>query len=485
MQGATRFAGEPLRVALVAIARPTFDVPLAQQVADAAVEALRSAGIELVGSAELVMDADGAARAGALLDVERFDLLLLLQASFADSTMALELARRAAQRPGVAPPPVLLWATPDERTGGRLRLNSLCGINLAGHAFKLANQPFDYLLTPPDDPAAVEKVARLARAGRARRLLHGAKLGLVGEHPAGFDTCRYDAADLHALFGLSVERIPLAELLREAAAAPATARMPFLAQAAALAPNLDEMAQEPVRGTAGVYAALKARVEEQGLQGVAVRCWPEFFTELGCAACGAMSMLGNEGCPASCEADVNGTVTSLLLQALSGSQALIADLVSIEAGANGESAAGDSANGDSGEEGGTGVLWHCGLAPAAMADLEGEGIRATVHSNRKLPLLFEFALKPGRVTLARLHRRALQGGVEGYALVVGGGEMVRAPRSFGGTSGVIRFDRPARDVLDVVLRSGLEHHLCLVYGDVRAELRTFAELAGLPVIELT
>ncbi|MCB9114058.1 MAG: hypothetical protein H6639_03770 [Caldilineaceae bacterium] len=80
--------------------------------------------------------------------------------------------------------------------------------------------------------------------------------------------------------------------------------------------------------------------------------------------------------PGSCEADVNGTVTSLLLQALSGAQAFITDLVSIEA------------------ESDTGVLWHCGLAPASMADPEGP-ILGTIHSNRKLPLLFEFPLKPG------------------------------------------------------------------------------------------
>ena len=71
-------------------------------------------------------------------------------------------------------------------------------------------------------------------------------------------------------------------------------------------------------GTAGVYATLRAEVSKRNLSGVAVRCWPEFFTELGCAACGAMSILGEESCPASCEADVNGTVTTLLLQHLAG-----------------------------------------------------------------------------------------------------------------------------------------------------------------------
>ncbi|HQY94648.1 MAG TPA: hypothetical protein PLS79_23775, partial [Caldilinea sp.] len=220
-----------------------------------------------------------------------------------------------------------------------------------------------------------------------------------------------------------------------------------------------------VRGTAGVYHALRELADREALAGVAVRCWPEFFTELGCAACGAMSVLNEEQCPASCEADVNGTVTSLLLQALSAQPVFITDLVSIEA-------ASDSA-----------VLWHCGLAPVSMADPQRE-ILGTVHSNRKLPLLFEFPLKPGRVTLARLHRTALDNGTAGYQLVIGGGEMMRAPKSFTGTSGVLRFDRPATEVLDTILRMGLEHHVSIVYGDYRAELRSFARLVGLEVVEL-
>jgi L-fucose isomerase-like protein len=178
-----------------------------------------------------------------------------------------------------------------------------------------------------------------------------------------------------------------------------------------------------------------------------------------------MSMLNEDLCPASCEADVNGTVTSLLLQTLTGSQALLADLVSIDPDS-------DSA-----------VLWHCGLAPVSMADPES-GIQATIHSNRKLPLLFEFALKPGRVTLARLHRTGADEPGRRYALVVGGGKMVRAPRSFGGTSGVLRFDRPAGAVLDTIMELGMEHHLCFTYGDCRAELAALAQLVGLPLIEL-
>jgi hypothetical protein len=35
------------------------------------------------------------------------------------------------------------------------------------------------------------------------------------------------------------------------------------------------------------------------------------------------------------------------------------------------------------------------------------------------------------------------------------------------------------------MRAGLEHHLCLAYGDDRAELRALAGLLGLEALELT
>jgi L-fucose isomerase-like protein len=451
-----------LTLALVALARPTFDVPLAQQVAATLLDALTRAGWTVTGSGgELIMDAAGAARAAAAICTAPADLLVLLQASFADSTMAVAVAE-AAHAAGM---PVLLWAVPEARDGGRLRLNSLCGINLAGHALHRRGIPYAYVLAPAGDRAGMEQVAVLARAGQARRRLRGARIGRVGEHPDGFDTCAYDAHDLQRLFGIEVVELPLAETLAAVAQVEPARRTAFMERATAYAANVPMLDAVATAGTGGVYAALQDVVERQRLAGLAVRCWPEFFTELGCAACGAMSLLNEDYYPASCEADVTGTATSLLLQSLTGSQALIADLVSLDPADN------------------TGVLWHCGLAPVSMAD-PAVPIQATVHSNRKLPLLFEFPLKPGRVTLARLHHTGEAQAGARYALVVGGGEMLAAPRSFGGTSGVVRFDRPAAEVLATVLGRGLEHHLCFSYGDCRAELRAFAGLVGLPVIDL-
>jgi L-fucose isomerase-like protein len=63
--------------------------------------------------------------------------------------------------------------------------------------------------------------------------------------------------------------------------------------------------------------------------------------------------------------------------------------------------------------------------------------------------------------------------------------MVTAPRPYGGTCGVVRFDLPAVTVFDRVMRHGLEHHFSIIYGDYRAELAAFARVAGFPILELT
>ena len=186
----------------------------------------------------------------------------------------------------------------------------------------------------------------------------------------------------------------------------------------------------------------------------------QFFTNLGCAACGAMSLLSDEGTPCSCEADVNGTITQLILQWISGEPAFGTDMVSVDL------------------EEDVVVVWHCGLAPLSMADPSVRP-RGTIHSNRKLPLLMEFSLKPGRVTVARLSEANGE-----YRLVVGGGEVLQAPPSFTGTSGVLRFDRPAAQVLDIILSQGLEHHLSLTYGDYVPALLALAKMLDVPVLHL-
>lgn len=442
-----------VKVALVPLARTTFDIPLAREVSAQARLRLEQAGLLVVGQEGLVTSLEEAERAARGLVGESLDLLIVLQTTFADSTMVMNLAR-------MVDAPLLLWAVPEVRTGGRLRLNSFCGVNLAAHALTRNGYQYDYTYATPGDPAAVEKIRALALAGRAMRLLRQARVGRVGEHPEGLDTCQVDKDALARRFGLGIVQVDLEDVFQAVRTIGPQQVDAVYQRLGAQLDGMQELDQAALRKTLSSYLALRQLAEREHLDGLAVRCWPEFFTELRCAACGAMSLLSDELTPCSCEADVNGTITQLMLQWLSGEPTFGTDVVSFDLGE-------DSA-----------VVWHCGLAPLSMADPSTRP-RGTVHSNRNLPLLMEFPLKPGRVTVARLSE------VNGdYRLVVGSGEMLRAPMSFTGTSGVLRFDRPASEVLDVVLGEGLEHHVSLTYGDHVPALLALAEMLALPVLRL-
>lgn len=442
-----------IRIGFAPIARPTFDLELAKAMTAQVFETVTGAGYAVVGSQELVMDGLAVDARIRELAAGEIDMILMLQSSFADSTMALRLAR-------AIDAPLLMWALPEARVGGRLRLNSFCGINLAGHGLRRAGLTYDYIYAAPDDGAAIRKLLNFATAARVKSRLAGTRIGRIGENPDGFDTCLVDREKLKSQLGVDVVQIELQSLFDAARQAESSRVQALAARLETQLAGMDELDEEATQGTLGAWAALDKMAREQHLSGLAVRCWPEFFTELGCSACGAMSMLSNDMTPCSCEADVNGVITQLILGWISGEPAFGSDVAAFDAEA-------DEA-----------VLWHCGLAPLSMADPDVQP-EATIHSNRRMPLLMQFPLKPGRVTIARLSEAAGE-----FRLVIGGGEMQKASPAFTGTSGRIRFDSGAPAVMDVIMREGLEHHLSLTYGDHQDALESLARLLDLSVLRL-
>jgi L-fucose isomerase-like protein len=449
---------KPYRIAFAPILRTTFDVDFAQQMIEAARTSLITAGFELIEPQEAISSIENAHKASALLQGQSFDTLVIFQSTFADSTLVTKLVE------GVSTP-VYLWAVPEPWTGSRLRLNSLCGINLAAHALGLQGKKFEYGYGKPDDQRILQDLRILSAAGALKRKLSHSKLGVVGEHPEGFDSCHLDKEQLKAVFGVQVEQIPLDVVFQRTHGIPDTA---VKAVREALDQHLDNLAtldQEALNGTLRVYLALHEIANEHGLDGLAVRCWPEFFTELKCAACGAMSMLSDGflnriPVPCSCEADINGTLTQLILQFLSSEPAFGTDIVGMDTNLDQI------------------AIWHCGLAPLSMSDPSSQP-HATIHSNRQLPLLMDFPLKPGRITIARVNQTNGK-----LRLVIGSGEMLSANKPFNGTSGIFKPSIATSQFLDTLIHEGLEHHISLTYGQYTRELQTFAEWSGLPYLNL-
>ena len=440
------------RVALACVARPTFAVEAAQAGAEKAWAELNTLRWPIIGDATLLMDAQAAREAARRIRLQEPDLLVIFCATFSDASMAVTLAEQI----GV---PICLWAVREPGpVGDRLWLNSLCGANIASHALQKVGHNVRYLYGDPGEPELLTQLAAFARAAAVRTRLRQSRIGLVGQAPTGFYGCQFDELELARVFGTSVVQIDLASIFAAAHEAPAERANAAIATTVQRSPSLRTLDVREVQRFGAAYSVLHDALDKYRLDGLAVRCWPEFPQDFGLMPCATLGRLADDGFVCACEADMHGAVTLLLLQWLSGAAPLLADLVAMDKSAN------------------TVSLWHCGNAPACLAR-EGEEPTLTIHCNRKIGVAGNFAIRPGAATLARLGV-----GPRGYRLLCTEGEILDEPiNRFAGNTALFRPESAASTLLDTIMHDGWEHHVAIVAGHLHAELTEFAQLLNLEV----
>ena len=377
-----------MKIGILPLGRPTFDVPFAEEKLGEMLTALGRCDHEIVGATTLLFDVAAANSALADLEKQAIDRLLILQVTFTDAAVAVLAGARFDI-------PLSIWAVPEPRLGGRLRLNAFCGLNLASHALGLNNRRFSWAFA---DPAIVDtnniqsllsadNEINLLQAEHAKysgdvdasavvKSLRGKRIGRIGQHPDGFDTCAYSPTALEELSGVKVDELELDQLFETAKSVTAEATGKVRSIADANVVGLDKVDQVELDKSLRLKVALDMIRASGPYDAFAIRCWPETFTEYGGAVCGPVSMLGEEKIPCACEADVYGALTQLILQESAKAPVFLTDLVDMDVADN------------------TGVVWHCGQAPISMRQ-EDIKATATTHTNRKMPLLYEFPLKAG------------------------------------------------------------------------------------------
>ena len=461
-----------MKLGILPLGRPTFDVAFAEEKLAAMLAALEATGHDIVGPRDLLFDEEATKKAIENLQEAQVEQVMVLQVTFTDASMTVAIAAAFRQ-------PVSIWAIPEPRSGGRLRLNSFCGLNLASHALSLNGRQFGWLYADPGgdvkenlsalltgdrmsgDLGPVGVPTATAEGAGIAEKVKGLRIARIGEHPAGFDTCAYDASELHDTAGVVVEALSLDALFETARAVPVETARKIQDQVEKELVGLDEVNPEELDRSLHLKAGLDQLRDTGHYDAFAIRCWPETFTEYGGAVCGPAAMMGEGRVPCACEADVYGALTNLILMEAAQAPVFLTDLVDMD------------------ETDDTGVVWHCGQAPISMSDPDVPA-EATIHTNRKQPLLYQFPLKPGPVTCLRIS----QAHGRGPHMVLTKAEMLKRPMAFTGTSGVLRFDRPAGEVLSDMIACGLEHHMALAYGDHREALRGVAGAMALPLLEL-
>lgn len=465
------------KVALIPVARPTFDVPTAERFFMEAKELLASLGAELVTPNELVMTPEQT-EAVAVLDIDQ-PKIIYLNASFADASPAMNLL-------GKKHGEVLLWSVREfGEVGERLHLNSMCGSNLAAHALRTVGKSITHLHGNPNEdnvrdllekflngespdvgqpPLLDGEKASEEKVHAALERLKGSKIGAIGDAPNGFTPCQFDAELLDRFFGLEVVPRTIPDLFDAISQVPADEAEKEYQSALEAQSSLGKVPAAEARTNASTREVLNDWITENDLDAIAMRCWPEFPTELGACPCGAMGRTATSGTPAACERDVYGAATMLILEALGSGTNYLVDTVDLV------------------EEEGLIRIWHCG---SASTELAADPTNATqwIHCNRKLGVAGNFALKPGPVVLVRLDSDSDPANTSKLRLVMTSGESLATPNRFQGNTATVRTNAPARQLINGLVRNGYPHHTVVSWRDIRPEVRALAEHLGIPLME--
>lgn len=390
------------------------------------------------------------------LDTVEPDVIVFQNITFANSAFISEVKRRFDC-------PVLLWTLREPAAdGGRLRLNSLTGAYSAANTLRaFGDRCFGYVFGAPDESRTADEISAFIQAVRVKKEMRGLRLAAIGHTPQGFGFGRALDAELMSVFGVELTSIEARQLIDRARGFSDDDCAEYLKKSECAMCGLEKTPEKNRRDYARLYRAYSEYVTENGIGALASRCWPDFFTEFGTPVCAVLSMLGDDGVAAACEADVYGALSMWVGMRLSNAPTFFGDPVSLDEGEN------------------TLTFWHCGAAACSLARPD-TGAVVGVHPNRKVGPAMDFGCRAyPEVTVFRIGRNA-DGSFRFFILE---GAAADKPKQFTGTSLVVKTHSDCRKVVEESVRAGFEPHFAVMRGHHAKALTALAHMLGAEVCE--
>jgi len=434
-----------IRLGLVCLARETFDFKAAGELYGGIRKDV--AGLEAVDwviVSDLVISVEDSKAAAARLASARIDALVCISGTFHLGHLVLELRK-------AVPVPILLWGLDElPYNGGKIRLNSVCGVNLnASNLYKAGVDQYRAVVGPKIDEAWVDAI-------RVMVALRDAHVGLLGYRAHGFFNLSLDDPSLYAATGILVDHYELSDVHgfkvdpRDVERREAQLRSIF---------EVSGVTGEQVAKVALLSAKFDGFLAANKLDALAIRCWPEFARDFGISPCAAMSLLQSEGKILACEGDLEGALSMIIHKAIGAETPYLFDFSQVDLARN------------------FALFWHCGVAPCNLWD--GCSVRSldTYFAGGK-GVTADFVLKSGELSIARIDTARGK-----RRLFLQRARAVPMKKELKGTYMKAEFDRPLKEVLDLVVNNGIAHHASVVYGDFMEPLRIAASILGWEIIE--
>ncbi|MCL2107059.1 MAG: fucose isomerase [Oscillospiraceae bacterium] len=428
----------PITLGIVCMGRDSFDTGIAAELYAETKRGIQAVeNVRWIVAEELIRETEEAEATAARFLSEGVDGVVLLSGTFHLGHLALVFQRRIDA-------PKLLWGFNElPYNGGKIRLNTVCAINLnASNLYKAGCDSYVCHVGDSIDEAWIDAV-------RIRAALRGARFGVLGSRAHGFFNLTPDELALFGEAGVMADYFDL----REGYEQPVSEEE--LAESGARIKELfacGELNETQMKKTARLVCSLRRFMETNRLDAAALRCWPEFANQYGIAPCAAMSVLQAEGRILACEGDLQGAMSMLALRAAGAESPYLADLSQIDF------------------ENNFALMWHCGVAPANLWDGVSERSLDSYFAGGR-GVTAGFVMKSGPVHILRID--TARGKTRLFSQA---GEAYPMKKLLKGTYAKVVFEKDTRALIELVTSSGVAHHAALAYGAYAQVIQRFARV---------
>lgn len=443
--------------------RPGFDMEWSVVMEARVRTAMAGLSSRVIVASEKAVDAGSLRRMLRELRDAGAEVVVSLQTTMADGRLAPLIPRDWSGD-------IVLWATPERPDGDMVSSCSLVGAHVFGTTFRQLGIPFEFVYGAPEDEETLASLQRAVAAARGARgaeallpgILAGATVGLIGYHAPGFINMHADPAVLSKGLGVQARHIGLQEFCDEVNDIPEGEVTDDLDVVHSFGLPMDGVEASDFPLQSRYYLAMKRLVEQEGLDALAIRCWPELPNTMGQWPYFAMVRLTTEGYPNAMEGDVDGALSCLLGERMGFGRGYLTDWLEHR----------DDVI----------TLWHPGNAPLDLCDPIGSphGPRLMCHFNIRRPMVVTARVRPGEaITLFRLWHCDNQ-----YFLMAHDAETRVPGRNLQGTFGEALLagqDLPA--LFSRLCHAGMPHHLAVFPGHHTVDLREEAHRAGIQWVD--
>jgi len=345
--------------------------------------------------------------------------------------------------------PVLLWGPRDEvplENGMRLR-DTQCGLFATGKVLRRFNVKFTYITNCSVDDLIFERgFKNFIASANVVKHFKNLRILQISTRPSDFWSVICNEGELLEKFGIQVHPISLEELKREVIRIEKIGGESLKAEVEDIKKKVDWnlITDEELNKIVALKLALKKLVNQTKSTAVAIQCWSALQSVTGIMPCFVNALLTDDQIPVTCETDIHGAITSIMVQAatMNKKPTFFADITIRHP---------ENPNGE--------LLFHCGNFPLSLNVEKKPKLNRHFLFDDHAPGTLEGEIEGGPMTIARF-----DGDHGEYSLFLGRAKGTTGPFTRGSYVWVEVNDWPLWE--EKLVKGPYIHHTVGIHEDV-------------------